>query len=453
MGGGSTDSASTTSPETSEQMNTRDEEDLDESQQAAVSNYAEAADGEPAADEPAPAGAAAGAGASDSDSESFPTFQEFIEGKADLPDDPAEADALDDELLEGLSLDDDGDDIDELLDDDEPRTYSDEAAYEAVAVDGAAEADTPREFAQTVLNDGAVATRYCEGAPPAGSVVGADGAFPPAEPGTHRYGGWSDFDPDEGQGWKLLPNTDDYDGRTARYMEVGDYTDAPSTGTGSAYVTHYDDSFRPTLSESSPDRYYAHKQMVGYAFTDAVGARVPPHTFNKAEDWVAVGGVNAVPVDKISPDSATNVDRGEFIDQMAVSLLAGNTDLHTGNVFIGEDGAVCCVDMDMSGYQFDSYDAFEQAAEQAEMTAGAVDRTRPAGEKMDVSAEEVATRAQEIAVSLHVSGEKERVYETLESYDQLFEDYYSPTPSNGPYGEGIKQNIEVLINAARYHNV
>jgi len=26
-------------------------------------------------------------------------------------------------------------------------------------------------------------------------------------------------------------------------------------------------------------------------------------------------------------------------------------------------------------------------------------------------------------------------------------------PLNGPYGEGIKQNIEVLINDARYHNV
>ena len=59
------------------------------------------------------------------------------------------------------------------------------------------------------------------------------------------------------------------------------------------------------------------------------------------------------------------------------------------------------------------------------MTADRIDKKRSDGEKPDVSSEEMADRAQEIAVSLHISGQKGHVYDTLESYDQIFDDYYS----------------------------
>ena len=83
------------------------------------------------------------------------------------------------------------------------------------------------------------------------------------------------------------------------------------------------------------------------------------------------------------------------------------------------------------------------------MTADRIDKNDQTGEKLDVSSEEMVDRAQEIAVSLHISGQKGRVYDTLESYDQFSMTTIQPARPNGPYGERIKQNIEGLINDAR----
>ena len=430
-------------------MDSRDGEADQEEQQERVDEYAaEASDNgssptSPSTDTESDAPGGGGGGGS------FPSFEEFLEGDAELPDDPGPpGDEDEEDALAGLSVAGESD-LDDLLADEEPKTYSDQAGLEGAAVDGAAEADTPADFAQEVLSDGAVANRYQEGGGPPGSVDGGDGAFPPAEPGTHRYGGWSDYDPEAASGFRLLPAVEDTTGRTCQYMEVGSLSGASAIGTDSAYVTHYDDSFRPTIDEDSPERYFAHRQMVGYAFTDAVGARAPPHTFNKAEDWVAVGGVDATAVAKLSSEQAAQVDRQEFVDQMSVQLLAGNGDLHSANVFIGADGSVHCIDMDMAGHELGSYNRVETAAMRVTTTADKIDEKRPDGKKLNISSEEIADRAQEIAVSLHVSGQKEHVYDTLDSYDQVFDDYYSPALPDGPYGERIKQNIEGLINDAR----
>ena len=447
MGGGSTDSASTRSPDTSKQMDDRDDEDdLADSQQERVSEYADEAD------DRRPAGAG-GDGDGDDESEGegeegFPGWEEFKDGDADIPDDPDlpggddEADALDDISVAGGSAD-----LDEMLADEQPETYSDQRTLEDLAVDGAAAAESPAEFARTVFDSGAVATRYRDDPRLRGTVTGADGAFPPAERDSFRFGGWSDYDPDEASSFTLLPDTSDATGRTARYMGVADLSSDDATGTVSAYISHYDDDFRPHLEEASPERRYAHRQMAGYAFADSVGARVPPHTFNKAEDWVATGGIVADPVSKLSTERAERVDREEFIDQMAVQLLAGNGDLHSSNVFVGEDGGVHCVDMDMAGHELDSYSQVETAAVRATGTAGRIDRRRSDTEPMDVSEAEIADRAQEIAVSLHVSGQKERVFETLDDYDQIFDGYVSAAAP--AYGDRIKQNVEGLITDAQ----
>jgi len=494
MGGGSSDSASTRSRDTSERMDERDDEDaLAEGQQQRVEAYAQQADdaedddassqsqapqgdtiggSEPSnADERPDAAMGGGAevgldsdpagtvpeddtdevGNDDSgDTDSFPGFNEFMEGEGDLPDDPADAVGDDaDDLLDDIELGGDSDEIDELLSDDQPRTYDDEAAYRAVAVDGAAEIDGEEEFAQEVLHDGTAADRYQPNGAPSSGVDGADSAFPPAEPGSHRFGGWSDYDPDDVARFQLLPNTGAEDGHTAAYMQVGDVDDA-GMGTDRAYITHYNEGFRPDVDEDSPDNYYAHRQMVGYAFADSVGAHIPPHTFNRAEDWVAVGGVAGDPVHSCSQEAAKQVDRGELVDQLAIQLTAGNMDLHTSNVFVGTDGHIHCIDMDLTSRQFDTYDDLEEAAGVANEIVEGLNEKRPSSEKLDIDSENIASRAQEIAVSLHVSGEKERVYETLESYDEVFNDYYDKNLHSGPYGGRVKQNIEVLINDARY---
>lgn len=492
MGSGSSDSAATRSRDTSDRMDEReDKDDLAEEHQQRVEAYAQQADddanGETAEQSdtsPSQDDAAGGDGSSDADdrldttigggggigldgasaegmpedeaggvdadddSDSFPGFDEYMAGEAELPDDPGDI-VDDDDPLGDIELGEDSDEIEELLSDDQPRTYDDEATYRAIAVDGAEDIDGAEDFAQEVLHDETVATRYRPGGAPPSGVDGADAASPPAEPGSHRFGGWSSYDPGDANDFRLLPNTDAEGGHTANYMEVAD-VDGAGMGTSRAYITHYNEDFRPDIDRDSPKRYYAHRQMIGYAFTDSVGGHVPPHTFNRGEDWVAVGGVAGDPVHSCSEAAATQVTEEELTDQLAIQVLGGNMDLHTSNVFVGTDGRIHCIDMDQAGHGYDTYSKFESTAEVVKPLVEDLNKKRPPGEQLDVDGDDIAGRAREIAVSLHVSGEKERVYETLESYDEVCSDYYDESLDNDPYGERVKQNIEMLINDAKY---
>jgi hypothetical protein len=191
--------------------------------------------------------------------------------------------------------------------------------------------------------------------------------------------------------------------------------------------------------------------MVGYAATDAIGARVPPHTFHTDGDWVAKAGIDGRPADLAPQAAAQQVDREEFIDQMAVQLLAGNDDLPGGNVFIGDDGRVTCIDLDLAGHGWDDREQMlDGAGRPIQDVADPIDEKRADGTELDVTEEELVARAQEIAVSLEVSGQKQQVFETLERYDSVFDNYYDTDRLfHGPYGGRVQNNIQLLINDAR----
>ena len=420
MGGGNTDSPSTRTPDTADQMDARDDE-------------------------------------TDPITE-FPAFAD-VDDPEDIPD--VEDLDMTPEILKELRAEDDEDDEnagaaaggETGLGDGPgatgPPGEEEETVLEQFAVDGATDADTPAEFAETVLVDDAVSTRFHDDAPP-GTVEGGDSAQSPAEPDRHRFGGWSDYDPENATGFTPITEAVTVAGRNAEYKDVADLSDDPATGTDEAYITYYADDAKPDIDTDSERTTYAHREMVGYAATDAIGARVPPHTFNTDGAWVAKAGIDGRPADLAPQTAAQQVDRAEFIDQMAVQLLAGNDDLHAGNVFIGDDGRVTCIDLDLAGHGWHDREQMLDGASQAiHDVADPIDEKRADGTELDITEEELVARAQEIAVSLEVSGQKQQVFETLERYDSVFDGYYDINPHFGPYGARVQNNIQLLINNAR----
>jgi len=417
MGGGNTDSPSTRTPDTADQMDDRDDDAVTE----------------------------------------FPAFAD-VDGPEDIPD--VEDLDMTPEILKEIRAEDDEDNENAGATGGNrdlgggagatgsPREEA-AAGLEQFAVDGATDADTPAEFAETVLVDDAISTRFHDDAPP-GTVEGGDAARSPAEPDRYRFGGWSDYDPENATGFTPIADVVDVAGRNAEYKDVADLSDDPATGTDEAYITYYADDAKPEIDTDSERTTYAHREMVGYAATDAIGARVPPHTFNTDGAWVAKAGIDGRPADLAPQTAAQQVDRAEFIDQMAVQLLAGNDDLHAGNVFIGDDGRVTCIDLDLAGHGWHDREQMLDGASQAiQDVAGPIDEKRADGTELDITEAELVARAQEIAVSLEVSGQKQQVFETLERYDSVFDGYYDINLHYGPYGARIQDNIKLLINNAR----
>ena len=311
--------------------------------------------------------------------------------------------------------------------------------YADFGVDPDADATTK---ARHYLSSRAIAPRHSRrGTAPDGDEGGRR-AIPPAESRPDRFGGWDEYE--ETEPGSPLGETGEELGRTAGHMDtvrLDDETAADSTG-DRAFVTRYD-------SPDGPAAWNAQSEMATYAFCDAVGIDVPRHTYNAEEEWVAseeVPGTSAANIDAESFPRG-KVDRDEYLDQVAVQLLAGNTDLTADNMKIDDEGRLHYFDFDYSRYEYANHGDLRGWADLTQRTNEILADLNEPGPDTDadfeVSNDEFAERAKEIAVKIHNSGDTDRVVEAAAAYEPLFED------TNRSPSEQIRNNIEVCVEAAR----
>ncbi|GAB3042153.1 protein kinase family protein [Natronobiforma cellulositropha] len=289
-----------------------------------------------------------------------------------------------------------------------------------------------RSFARLVLTPG-VHTRHVH---PGESFT----LFPPPESATsERIGDWSAYDPADVTAFVPFPEQFRAGGHSAAYMETADLSDAP-TDANVAFVTHYRAEANPETSERPPVPGHAHRRIVTFAFLSAMGVATPAHTFHLTEEWIAVEGIDGETVVRLTTRAANNVDRDEFLDQLAAQLLAGNRDLHEGNVFVREDGSVYCVDLDHGAVRHTHWEQVERAATMAADLAGAIDdqRTAPA---LEVGPGDVVDRTQQLASALVEYGVVPPIRRGLEDYDRILD---AVGFSESVHCEHIAANVEYL---------
>jgi len=384
----------------------------------------------------------------ESEEDGLPDFEEFREGEASLPSEETETEESSDDAgagavsagaasggagsLGGATTPSDHD----------PAMDSSEGGLDQYNVDVPAEvedADGAGDFGMALFSDRAVAKRHLYD-----REYGDVRAANPEEDSDGRLGGWPEFDEDNVSRWLTLRQGGGDAGVTAEYMEVAELS-GQDADVYRAFVTNYNhgDDHR-----DAPEMWQAHSQMAAYAFTDSLGVRVPDHTWDPEEGYVAVKGVetprraSTEAAKKVSPSAAERVDRQEFVDIMATQVLAGNTDVHGENVLIGEDGQVHCIDYDRATREYGDMDGLQKSCHKAESTARRLDNRRD--NSLDIDKEDIANRAQEIAVSLEASGETGRVIETVAKYDQIFGD-----ETGREFASHIRSNIKVAAEAAR----
>jgi len=301
------------------------------------------------------------------------------------------------------------------------------------------QADDIATFAQNTFAEGAIAERFCEESPEYGAR-----AAPAVESRPNRFGGWDEFDPDNILRRDWLNNTGEDAGVTSDVMEVADMK-GENTDSYRAFLTHYDDAgpYKPV------DWEQAHSQMATFTFLDSMGVRVPPHTFDADNEYVAVASVEQlgrreiIPIAELrlkSRDEKTEftngADRDEFLDMAAVHMLAGNTDLHTKNVKIERDGSFHTFDLDRAGRRFADMAELQADAGKAARTAQEVDQARQ--QDFNIKRRDITDRAAHIAHRLENTGRKEAVVERARQYDRLFYD-----KSGESFASTFKHNIEI----------
>ena len=339
-----------------------------------------------------------------------------------------------------------GADADRASADDGPESGS-ESPSES---DGESEGGEPNagEWAREHLTEGNIADRHLSGG------EGGQRAHPIEEASTGRIGGWDEYDGGETSS-QPLNETGGRTGRTSHYMDRVDLSGetAAEAGADTAFVTHYTDDARPGTDGDPPHRECANSQMAVYAFADALGAKVPRHTYHRDEEWVAVEGVpgKAAAEWRFHDDEARartvtrNVDREQFIEMNAIQLLAGNRDLHGANVFIEPDGSVQCVDTDLGGRGFNDFDGCVRMANKAAAASDKIAQARgdigDKDEEFVVDNEEIAERAREIAVALDESGRDEAAIAAMKAYDDFFDGV------RRDYHETARENIDALVES------
>jgi len=299
------------------------------------------------------------------------------------------------------------------------------------------DADSPGERARELLRGDAIAPRNRSGE--------GERLFDTVESGGN-IGGWREFEYPDADSRQWLDDTGEVTGRTSAHMEIahirppalqdppvenpdGDYE------LNKAYVTHYDQ--REDVDRKPPMNDRAPIQLGQAAWADAIGANVPTHAYDPERNLVAAEGFPGEAARKVSSAAAEQVDHDELVDQVAVQMMSGNTDLHSGNLFVSDDGTPAFIDLDIARGRYDDMDEFRRRVD-----LRGVNRVSGKGGP-EVTTDEVVQRAKEIAVGLHNDGAVDDVVEQVAAHEQ----------AAGARGERVADNLlnnlDMLVSNAR----
>lgn len=306
---------------------------------------------------------------------------------------------------------------------------------------------SPSEFARRVFEDEVVQDKHLDG-------EGDIAVTPPEEAGhDDRYGGYDEYSKDQIGKWEQVNRLDDEGaGFTAMSKDRGTPGPDAEFDGPQVYRTNYDSGQLQDRDDLKTN------QMGMYAFKEALGVETPQMTYDADDDAVVAesyrpdGEYSARAAREVRPDAANRVDRDEFVDSVAVHLLGGDTDCTKANIDIGEDGTVHTYDYDRASGEFPSINSFKtmkMAAGDPAKAAESIDEARDADNQLDVSREEIANRAAEIAYEIETSGRTEEVVSAVEGQMDAMAANSNTDPGDCNNHEIIRTNIEEAADVAR----
>lgn len=142
------------------------------------------------------------------------------------------------------------------------------------------------------------------------------------------------------------------EGASSRHMHVATWRTEDGEVSHRAFVTNYGPDMERNETGEKP--YLGERAIAADSFLRNIGfgENVPKHFLNRQQRYLAVESTPGKEA-RNAPDEWTDkIDEEEAKDFAAAVMLMGNSDLHSKNVLVDEDGTFRAVDLDKSGGDF-----------------------------------------------------------------------------------------------------
>jgi len=144
------------------------------------------------------------------------------------------------------------------------------------------------------------------------------------------------------------------EGASARHMHVATWRDSDEAVTHRAFVTNYGPDMERNRTGEKP--LLGERAVAADSFLRNLGfsENLPNHFLNRQQRYLAVESVPGKEVREAPDEWKQNVDEERAKDFAAAVMIAGNSDLHSKNLLLDEDGTFYAVDVDKSAGDFEN---------------------------------------------------------------------------------------------------
>lgn len=155
-------------------------------------------------------------------------------------------------------------------------------------------------------------------------------------------------------------------------------------------IAQLDDGSEVFVEEDKPEMI-AEPELIGAAVYEQLDLPIPDHHYYDETGEMAKEGIEGETLFQLGGD-AEDYDRESVVDAFAATLITGDTDMHSGNMMIREDGTAVPIDVDGTGGPVRDKDDQRNKIESV-LEFGGID---------DVEYDEIWDRAQELAGDVDV---------------------------------------------------
>ena len=144
------------------------------------------------------------------------------------------------------------------------------------------------------------------------------------------------------------------EGASSRHMHVATWRDSDEAVTHRAFVTNYGPDMERNRTGEKP--LLGERAVAADSFLRNLGfgENLPNHFLNRQQRYLAVESVPGKEVREAPDEWKQNVDEERAKDFAAAVMIAGNSDLHSKNILLDEDGTFYAVDVDKSAGDFEN---------------------------------------------------------------------------------------------------
>lgn len=212
--------------------------------------------------------------------------------------------------------------------------------------------------------------------------------------------------------------------KSSQHMEVVEYENGQQ-----AFLTHL--SSTEYQDQEGADPIEAERAIAGEKFFENIGLEkyVPHHFVDLDEGYMAVEAIDGYELNKAPEEAKKKVEKDDYLQFAAATILSGNSDMDGRNTMIDEEGNIYGIDIDHSGGDFtDGGRHYRRGMNELKANADKLG--------LDIDFEDIKNATQTVAQQLNPYDATEDIESSRISDKPMYE-----------FGRNIRKNVQEFAEA------